>query len=406
MKISKIIKTKALPSFCTSNIDVIYSIISYCKYYRLPCLIECTSNQVNQHGGYTKKTPKKFIDEIFKIAKNIKFEKKNIILGGDHLGPLPWKNVINRVALKNSIELINKFVTLKFAKIHIDTSIKCKDDKIINNDIILKRTERILNHPKIKKKIKKKFIIIGTEVPLSGSGDNKKIILTTKKQIENEVRKFKDILSNLKSQNKCFGLVIEPGMKYMHSKVLKPNFKSFSQKLKFSKENNFVFEAHSTDFQSKKILNNLVKNNFKFLKVGPELTFNYSRSLIFMHKIEKNLYKNHSKLIKNILLTMKKNNKYWKDYYDKNNDYQLINSQLDRMRYYFNTPIISSSVKVLKKNINQINFKEKYSLLGKKIKKEFLLLKKKNISNFEVIKFIFISKSLKKYYSACGFKTH
>ena len=58
MKISKIIKSKALPSFCTANTDVIYTILSYCKYYRLPCLIECTSNQVNQHGGYIKKTKK------------------------------------------------------------------------------------------------------------------------------------------------------------------------------------------------------------------------------------------------------------------------------------------------------------------------------------------------------------
>ena len=196
-------------------------------------------------------------------------------------------------------------------------------------------------------------------------------------------------------------------MKYMHSKVLKPNFKSFSQKLRFSKENDFVFEAHSTDFQSQKVLNNLVKNNFKFLKVGPELTFNYSRSLIFMHRIEKNFFKKHSQFTNNILFTMKKNNKYWKDYYHKNNDYQLINSQLDRMRYYLNKPIISSSVKVLKENINKINFHGDYSLLGKKIKKEFLLLKKKrNFSNFEVLKFIFISKSLNKYYRACGFKNH
>ena len=406
MKINNLIKTKAIPSFCTANIDVLESIMFFCNLKKLPCLIECTSNQVNQDGGYTNKTPKKFIKEISNLRKKIKLKENQLFVGGDHLGPLPWKKKNKKAAIKNSIKLIESFLKEKFCKIHIDTSIKCKDDKTFNNEIIFERTKQILENIKIRKKINDKFLIIGSEVPLSGSGDNKSVVLTTKKQIENEVRKFKDILSNLKSQNKCFGLVIEPGMKYMHSKVLKPNFKSFSQKLKFSKENNFVFEAHSTDFQSKKILNNLVKNNFKFLKVGPELTFNYSRSLIFMHKIEKNLYKNHSKLIKNILLTMKKNNKYWKDYYDKNNDYQLINSQLDRMRYYFNTPIISSSVKVLKKNINQINFKEKYSLLGKKIKKEFLLLKKKNISNFEVIKFIFISKSLKKYYSACGFKTH
>ena len=50
-------------------------------------------------------------------------------------------------------------------------------------------------------------------------------------------------------------------------------------------KNNFVFEAHSTDYQPISILKKLVNKNFKFLKVGPELTFNYSR-LFFMQKIE------------------------------------------------------------------------------------------------------------------------
>ncbi len=76
MKIDKLIKTKALPSFCTSNFDVIKIIIFFCKIKRLPCLIECTSNQVNQNGGYTKNTPKSFIKKIFKISKNLKFKKK------------------------------------------------------------------------------------------------------------------------------------------------------------------------------------------------------------------------------------------------------------------------------------------------------------------------------------------
>ena len=91
MKINKIINNKALPSFCTSNIEVIKSILFFCHIKKLPCLIECTSNQVNQHGGYTNKTPKIFIKEILSIGKKIKFNPKKLFLGGDHLGPLPWK---------------------------------------------------------------------------------------------------------------------------------------------------------------------------------------------------------------------------------------------------------------------------------------------------------------------------
>ena len=60
MKIKKLIKKKALPSFCTSNLDVLKIILFYSKKHNLPCLIECTSNQVNQFGGYTNKNPKQF----------------------------------------------------------------------------------------------------------------------------------------------------------------------------------------------------------------------------------------------------------------------------------------------------------------------------------------------------------
>ena len=78
---------------------------------------------------------------------------------------------------------------------------------------------------------------------------------------------------------------------------------------------------------------------------------------------------------------MKKNNKYWKDYYHKNNDYQLINSQLDRMRYYLNKPIISSSIKILKENINKINFLGDYCS-WKKLKRIFIVKKKKKFFKF------------------------
>ena len=96
MKINNLIKTKAIPSFCTANIDVLKSIMFFCNLKKLPCLIECTSNQVNQDGGYTNKTPKKFIKEITNLRKKIKLSKNQLFIGGDHLGPLPWKKKIKK----------------------------------------------------------------------------------------------------------------------------------------------------------------------------------------------------------------------------------------------------------------------------------------------------------------------
>ncbi len=405
MKISKIIKSKALPSFCTSNAEVIKSILFFCHIKKLPCLIECTSNQVNQYGGYTSKTPKAFIKEISILKKKIKFNSKKLFLGGDHLGPLPWKNKNRTIAIKNSVSLINDFLKQNFCKIHIDTSIKCKNDKYINSDIIFHRTNQILNNLKIKKKIKNKFLVIGTEVPLSGSGDNKNIIKTSKKQITAEVLKFRKILQKLNLQQNLFGLVIEPGMKYMHSSITKPNLTNFSDKKIISKKNNFVYEAHSTDYQPKEILKKLVKNNFKFLKVGPELTYNYSRALFLMENIEKKFFKiKNSNIKKTILLSMLKNKKYWNGYYKKKDSKLFLNSKLDRMRYYLNTKSVINSIKTIKKNINLLDKKSIISLMDQNTKKEFLFFVKKKMSNFDIIKLIFISKSLKRYFLACGYR--
>ena len=359
MKINELIKKKALPSFCTANFDVIHSIFYYCHINKLPCLIECTSNQVNQDGGYTSNTPKKFANKINKLRKKIKLNQSQLFLGGDHLGPLAWKKNTNKTALKKSIKLINSFLNAKFDKIHVDTSTMCKDDKFINNDIIFDRTLKILNSKIIKKKIYDKFLVIGSEVPLSGSNDDKTVITTSLEKIKIEALKFRDFLESTHLKKRNFGLVIEPGMKYMNLSIKKPIFTKFLNKKKFSKINNFVFEAHSTDYQPKKILLKLVDNNFKFLKVGPELTYNYSRSLFFMNKIENKFFKNPtSDIKKSILLSMKQNNKYWKEYYDKNNNLLLLNSKLDRSRYYLNEKNVENSIRILRNNINTLDKKK------------------------------------------------
>ncbi len=410
MKIKKLIKKKALPSFCTSNLDVLKIILHYSKKNNLPCLIECTSNQVNQFGGYTNKTPKQFSKEIIKIAKKIKVKKRNLLLGGDHLGPLPWVKKNHKTSLKNSINLINKFLESNYSKIHIDTSIKCLDDKTINHHKIFERTKHILQNTKIKRKINKIFLVIGSEVPLSGSNDRGSITITTISRIKKEVEKFKLLLSTLFKKKLIFGLVVEPGMRYLDYTISKPKLSNFSNKKNFSVKNNFVYEAHSTDYQSLKTLKNLTKNNFKFLKVGPELTYQYSRSLMYMRKIEKKFIKEKKSNFENQLLSVMLNNKkYWRDYYRAKNINSrkklILNSKLDRMRYYFNDKKIARSIKLLKTNINKIETKNLSKIfISKKLKKKLNLYKNTNLPNFEIINLIFISDTLKKYYTACGFK--
>ena len=93
MKIDNLIKTKALPSFCTANMDVLKSIMFFCNLKKLPCLIECTSNQVNQDGGYTKKHG----DHVIVIPV---FNKKLVTPISEALQPLIWHYLISTPELQ------------------------------------------------------------------------------------------------------------------------------------------------------------------------------------------------------------------------------------------------------------------------------------------------------------------
>ncbi|MGL5772207.1 MAG: class II D-tagatose-bisphosphate aldolase non-catalytic subunit, partial [Bacteroidales bacterium] len=49
-------------------------------------LIEATSNQVDQFGGYTGMTPADFRDFVVQKAQQYQFPLARLVLGGDHLG--------------------------------------------------------------------------------------------------------------------------------------------------------------------------------------------------------------------------------------------------------------------------------------------------------------------------------
>ena len=61
-----------LPSFCTANFNVIKILIIFAKRYNLPILLESTSNQVNQFGGYTGLKPKELDGESL-LFRNLYF---------------------------------------------------------------------------------------------------------------------------------------------------------------------------------------------------------------------------------------------------------------------------------------------------------------------------------------------
>ena len=399
----KILK-HSLPSFCTSNFDVINSLFIFCKNYNLPLLIETTSNQVNQTGGYSGESPNSFKEKIFKTAKKFNFNEKLLILGGDHLGPLPWKKLNSSVAIKKSKVLIREYVNAGYKKIHVDTTIKCKDDKILSKKKILERTFDILQSiPKLN--LKETILVLGSEVPPAGGGDNsitsKKP--TTFKSLHEDIKNYRFIVHKKLKINIPFYLVVDPGIGYGNKKIYNHNTKILNSTKYKNIKNFFKYEAHSTDYQSKLTLKKLIKNKFYFLKVGPEVTFSLTKAILQMCKLEKKFSYATSDIKRIIIQQVKKNNKHWKDYYKINElDKLLFTSYLDRVRYYWGIKKVKKAKNILFKNINQLSISQITRAINFK-KKHKMIIKKFNLNNADSILLFFIFPTLEKYYSACGY---
>jgi len=71
-----------------------------------PTVIEATCNQVNPEGGYTGMTPSDFMTWLTGMADEAGVPMDQLILGGDHLGPNPWKYEPIEQAMEKACELV------------------------------------------------------------------------------------------------------------------------------------------------------------------------------------------------------------------------------------------------------------------------------------------------------------
>src|SRR5690348_17025954 len=118
-----------LVSVCSAHPLVIEATFRDAARRAMPfALIEATSNQVNQDGGYTGMTPGDFRDYVHRIADRAGLPRAAVLLGGDHLGPNPWQALPAEEAMGRAHVLIEEYVRAGFRKLHLDCSMACADD--------------------------------------------------------------------------------------------------------------------------------------------------------------------------------------------------------------------------------------------------------------------------------------
>ena len=136
--------------------------------------IESTSNQVNQFGGYTGDTPAEFAERLRELAQSLGLAEHRLLLGGDHLGPYPWRHLANATAMENACQLVRECILAGYSKIHLDASMRCADDPpSICEEVIAHRAALLCHAAEMAceesgRNADSVMYVIGTEVPIPG----------------------------------------------------------------------------------------------------------------------------------------------------------------------------------------------------------------------------------------------
>ena len=122
----------AIPSVCSAHPDVLRASLALAKRLGQPVVIEATSNQVNQDGGYMGMVPSNFIDYVHEFADEVGTDRETIVFGGDHLGTQSWRDQSPEAAMEKAKGLVADYVAAGFEKIHLDCSEGCAGAKRLN----------------------------------------------------------------------------------------------------------------------------------------------------------------------------------------------------------------------------------------------------------------------------------
>lgn len=385
-------------SICSANPFVLKTSMALAKSHGFPLIIETTCNQVNQFGGYTGLTPAQFVSYVSTLAKEIGLGKENVILGGDHLGPFAWKNELADSAMQKSIQLVTHYVRAGYKKIHLDASVSCLDDLIpLPKEVVVER-ECVLCSAAVREaeacgqNIAELAFVVGTEVPMAGGSSlhQVKVEISSVGDTEENISLTEKAFINHKLEaawRRTFAFVVQPGVEFSGGGVQAYDRQKAEKLSKLiEKYDHLVFEAHSTDYQSRSHLRQLVEDHFAFLKVGPALTYALREALFALSDIEIALLGTTECELSNLKQVldgvMVSNPVHWVNYYfgdQQSLAYQRKYSILDRSRYYLAHPDTEKSVDTLLRNLSRINIPT--SLLHQHFPEQFTQGKDGQISN-------------------------
>ncbi|MFM2287489.1 MAG: hypothetical protein RL684_632 [Pseudomonadota bacterium] len=354
-------------SVCSAHPLVLRNALALARQRGTFALIESTSNQVNQDGGYTGLRPAQFRELVLRLAAEAGLPAAQVVLGGDHLGPNCWQHLPAADALARAETMIDEYVAAGFRKIHLDCSMPCAGDAPALDDeqvaaraatlcaVAERRWQQAGGTPPV--------YIVGTEVPPPGGARESlhDLQATSPKAARATLETHRRAFARAGLQpawERVIGLVVQPGVEFDHHDVVdyRPELaRELSRSL--DDQPGTVFEAHSTDYQCPAALAALVRDHFAILKVGPGATFALREALWSLDAIASEWLGAAAApgLRATVLAEMRADPVYWRSHYLSSGaalDLDLQYSLSDRVRYYWTRPAVAAALDRLERALD------------------------------------------------------
>jgi D-tagatose-1,6-bisphosphate aldolase subunit GatZ/KbaZ len=362
-------------SLCTAHPVVLQAALRRAVGDGSLVLIEATSNQVDQFGGYTGMKPADFVAFVHGLARDAGGDPRDVLLGGDHLGPNRWQDRPAAEAMEHARTLVAAYASAGFRKIHLDASMRCADDAgdrhaPLADGVVAGRAADLCAAAeaawaRAESRGEPPVYVIGTEVPVPGGAQahEEALRVTSAADACRTIEAARDAFAArglAGAWERVVAVVVQPGVEYGDDQVFdyrREAAKDLSRAiLRFP---GMVFEAHSTDYQTPAGLAALAEDHFCILKVGPWLTFALREALFALEAIEREVLAGASAgglsdLRATLERAMVERPEHWRKYYHGSPAEQALKraySLSDRSRYYWPVPAVQQAVARLEANL-------------------------------------------------------
>lgn len=335
--------------------------------------VESTSSQVNQEGGYTGQTPAQFSKYIYRLSQAAHLPSERVLLGGDHLGPYPWRLEAAATAMEKACQLVRACVAAGYRKLHLDASMPCADDgNSLAGQEVATRTVTLCQAAEAAVRefgSLAPLYVVGTEVPSPGgqTGAEEGPTVSSTEHVHRTLKAMESAFRQQKlaaAWDRVIALVVQPGVEFGDNVVYNYDHnKANHLSAALPQRPLLVYEAHSTDYQTFTALAQMVSDHFAILKVGPWLTFSFREAVFALSAIEGEVLSGRkdvrlSRVRQALEAAMLRNPSYWQPYYhgDKNRGrIARAYSYTDRCRYYWPEAGVQRELRILLANLSGIS---------------------------------------------------